>query len=185
MRHLVGIATTLAVLACVSPAAAQSLGEIAKREADRRKQTAAGRLYTNSDVRPEAKPSVVQTPVAVAASLTAAAPEPAQPEDKGSAAAAGTTADAAPVRAKEHRDETYWRTRARELRGHIQRLRDDVTAIETRQLELGEQPDAAPEYEVATDALTKLRRNLDSFTGELARFEERARAANVPAEWIR
>lgn len=185
MKQLVEIAAVFALLGSVEAVAAQSLGEIAKREADRRKHSASGKLYTNSDVRPEPRPAVVETAVTIPDSVAASAPEPAKQPEKSSSSASAAPAETAPVMAKEHRDETYWRTRAGQLRAHIQRLRDDIAAVETRQLELEEEPDAAPEYDVASGALTKLRRNLDAFTGELARFEERARAAKVPAEWLR
>jgi hypothetical protein len=184
MKPLVGIAAMLAILGCAEPGAAQSLAEIAKREAKRRKDIAPAKVYTNSDVRPEPRPSLVETPAAVTPSVAAAVANEEEPPAT-SASAGGPTPDAATAKVKEPRDETYWRNRALELRGHIQRLRDDIAAVETRQLELAEEPDAAPEYDVTTGALTKLRRNLDAFKGELARFEERARAARVPAEWLR
>jgi hypothetical protein len=162
---------------------AQSLGELARREEERRRQTTPGKQYTNADLphtESESAPAVTQLDPASAA---AAAPDPSP------AKAPGADEDASPARGREKRDEQYWRGRARELRGHVQRTQTEIGSLEARLTELDTQaatsPDALRERDVTATHLRKLRQNLQSFGREVERFEQRARTDRVPADWIK
>jgi hypothetical protein len=162
---------------------AQSLGELARREEERRRQTTPGKQYTNADLPDTASataPAVTQ-PDPGPAAAAAADPSPAK--------AADADADAPPARGREKRDETYWRTRARELRGHVQRTQTEIGSLEARLTELETQaatsPDALRERDVTAAHLRKLRQNLQSFGKEVERFEQRAHTDRVPADWIK
>lgn len=181
--------------------AAQSLGDIARQEAERRKQATSGKQYTNDNLHPEPQPSSsgVPTPApstASTASVNAATTQPAPASDSKSAApqnAADASKNAAPPaqRGREKRDETYWRARAGELRGRVQQVRQQIEAIQARveeldtQLQAGAAPAVGREREVAATTLGRLQRNLQSFIEEVQRFEQRAQLEKVPAEWIR
>jgi hypothetical protein len=178
-------AALLAVLLFGNVAAessAQSLGELARREEARRMQITPGKQYTNADL-PQTEtapaPPVMQPdlgPVAAAVD-----PSPAKAPDAGE--------DAPPARGREKRDETYWRARARELKGHVQRTQMEIGSLEARLTELDTQaatsPAALRERDVTATHLRKLRQNLQSFGNEVERFEQRARADRVPADWIK
>lgn len=177
-RLALGLA--MALLAA-DAAAGQSLGEIARREADRRRQVADGRQYTNDDLRPEPQPAPSTAVQAAAAESAAAA------GDTKSEAAAATSTDAKALPpAREKRPEPYWRERAQQLRAMVQKAREEVTALEARSSGLdaaGASRAAAREGDVTREALGKARQNLRFFTEELQQFEQRARRANVPPEW--
>ncbi len=164
---------------------AQSLGELAHREEERRRQTTPGKQYTNADLpRTEnATPAPVMQPDPGPAAAAAASADPSP------AKAPGADADVPPARGREKRDETYWRARARELRGHVQRTQTEIRSLEARLTELDTQaatsPDALRERDVTATHVRKLRQNLQSFAQEEERFEQRARADRVPADWIK
>jgi hypothetical protein len=161
---------------------AQSLGELARREEERRRQITPGKQYTNADL--------PQTQSATAPAVTQPDSGPAAPAiDPQPAKAADAHEETAPARGREKRDETYWRARARELGGHVQRTQTEIGSLEARLAELETQaatsPDARRERDVTAAQLRKLRQNLLSFTKEVERFEQRARADRVPADWIK
>jgi hypothetical protein len=163
---------------------AQSLGELARKEEERRRQTTPGKQYTNADL-PDTDsataPAVIQPgPGPAAAAAASVDPSP--------VTAADAAEEAPPTRGREKRDETYWRARARELRGHVQRTQTEIGSLEARLTELETQaatsPAALRERDVTATHLRKLRQNLQSFGQEVDRFEQRARADRVPADWI-
>jgi hypothetical protein len=91
--------------------------------------------------------------------------------------------------APDTRDETYWRTRSRELRDRVARYREDLAALETRLREISRSGEgaAADERERALTSarVTDVKTALSSAGAELLQFETAAREANVPAAWLR
>ena len=167
---------------------AQSLAAIAQREAERRKQTPSGRKYTNEELRPAPAPS---TPAAAMTSDRSAPqgddvakPAPESPPSESSAA----TANTAPEPPKPPVNEAEWRERARERRERLQRFRSDLAILEGRLAEVEQRVEVSPEARSERQALeaplAALRSELAKWTAEWGRFEQRARAANVPPEWI-
>ena len=165
--------------------AAQSLGELARLEAERRKQVTPGKQFTDKDLRPEPKPSAAESrPVP---SQVAPPSVETTRSASGDAPGASSTTPQNSARASEPRNEAYWRGRTRELRGHIERVRDEMTAVEGRLTELEGQAGASVgrEREVLTAVLEKLRKDSHAFTEEFERLEQRARVAKVPADWLK
>lgn len=166
---------------------AQSLGDVARKEQERRKQTPPGKQYTNDNLRSEPKPSAPDAvrPIAGAPAKAADAAKPTPVEAPSASSSAAENASAPLVREK--RDETHWRTRARELRGRVQQTRDEIASVEVRLADLDAQSGAsvARERDVTAGALSKLRQNLQFFLAEVDRFEQRARSEKVPADWIK
>ncbi len=177
----------VASIACASAVHAQSLADVARRESARRGPKGAGRVYTNADLQP-----------------TDPAPPPAAPVAPAASAAAGTTADIAadksqdmpaatgpaepPVKAREKRDEQYWRARAKDLHDRVAKANADVTATRSRLDAL----DAAPpspsviqERAVTAAALTRLQNDAQAMVDELGRFNALAAANKISADWIR
>ena len=169
--------------------AAQSLADVARREAERRQQVPSGRVYTDGDLEP------VDTASTPGPQTSAAPPSP----------SGGETADTQPatsqappvdnlgkepviVKGREKRDEQYWRKLMKDLRARVERANANVAAQEARLAEIdgGEQtPTRVRERDVVTESLTRAQRDARSLTEELARFTTRARMAKVPDEWIR
>ena len=163
---------------------AQSLGELARREEERRRQTPPGKQYTNADL-PDTDRATV--PAVIPPEPGPAAPATA-PADPAAANGRDAEADAASPRGREKRDEKYWRARASELRGHVQRTQTEIRSVEARLATLETRAatsDALQERDVTATHLRKLRQNLQSFGEEVERFEQRARADRVPADWIK
>lgn len=190
MRAVTWPLAVLVGVSCVAPAAAQSLGDLARQEEARRTQVAPGKQYGNADLLPVAPPSVqsAASPVVSPADV----PETDDPGGARGDAAAAPDAESAesaepPVKAREKRDEAYWRGRAAELREAVGRIRGDLEAAEAR-LTAFDQAESSPsltrERQVTANALGDLQRNLQFMLAEIAGFEKRAKANNIPPEWI-
>ena len=162
-------------------APAQSLGDYARREAERRTQFTAGRVYTNTDLAPVDAPAPSPAPVPVEAATGSGAAAPATPAP-GEEVQPPNNGGIEPVivKAREKRDEQYWRTLVRDLRGRVTGVNANITARETRlaEIDAGPQtPTTVREREIISATVTGPERD--------ARFLTRARIAAVPEEWIR
>lgn len=166
-------------------AAAQSLGDVAQREAERRKQTTSGRVYTNADLAPV--DASTPSPVPMAAEVP---PGPA-PETPPAPAAEPTDnpgIEPVIVKPREKRDEQYWRTLARDLRGRVAKGNANIAAQEARlaEIDAGPQtPTAVREREVISGTVSRLQRDVRFLSEELRRFVTRAQLAKVSEDWIR
>lgn len=172
--------------------AAQSLGEVARQEEARRKQITPGKKYTNENLPavPTSSAPDVRPPGGGGMSSPVAADSAATAKSSRRESSPAPADGAATPKAREKRDETYWRNRAGELRGVIEKVRQDITKVEARVKQLdhlqgtSRSPATARERDVAGGALDKLRQDLDLYMEEFKRFEEKARSAKVPPEWI-
>lgn len=183
------VAGTAALTAGLS---AQSLGDVAKRQADRQASTA-GKKYTNEDLGPgpDALSAPSSTAVPKGAHPPSAAPLPSKDATTAAAAAGdGDAATAIPERV-EKRDEKYWRNRAGTLNGRMADIRSRTTLAERR---LKEMDDAlangagtahTQERKVALKALQDVKQEAGFIQEEVTRMEKRAQASNVPPEWLR
>jgi len=187
MRALI-VAALLASVGLPAPLTAQSLAAVAEREAQRRKHTASGKKYTNEELLPAPAPSTADTapPAGAGETPDATKPSPDSPSSEASAASAGTTAPATPKGTP--LSEAEWRAMARERRERIQRFRSDIAALEGRLAQVEQNAEASPaarsEREALAGPLANLRGELAKWAAEFDRFEQRARAAKVPPEWI-
>jgi hypothetical protein len=122
------VATLLAVAATVTPAMAQSLGEIAERERIRREKEAAKRpaakVITEDELRGRRTSGTVSQPAADAAVVATAAP----------AAAAAPAAGAAPAGAPPEKTEEELRAEKQaEWRQKLQEAQANVSTLRARQ----------------------------------------------------
>jgi hypothetical protein len=178
---------TTAVLLCVgllTPALeAQSLGDVARQEQERRKTVPSGKVYTNDNLRPTPAP----TP---AASASPAAPEtPAVPEP---APAAGAVPPAAETTKK---DEAYWKARLQVERDALERAKVLLDALQSRvnglQTDFINRDDPASrtvlanERQRALQEIDRTRLEVANRTKAIAGIQEEARRAGVPAGWYR
>jgi hypothetical protein len=172
------------------PLAAQTLGDLARKEDERRKAVPqAGKVYTNKDLGPVLPPP----------------PSPPLPEAK----AADTNADApkgpkspkgndAPVEAKEKpvvKDQTYWAERKKTLQGQLDRDQTFADALQSRinalTTDFVNRSDPAQRAVIERDRqkalaeLANLKKQIEDDKKALAGLEEEARRAGVPPGWLR
>jgi hypothetical protein len=202
MRTMVSAVLLLAIGWLTSGPSAQGLGEVARREADRRQQTNGGKKYTNDDLR--AIPGEA-APVAPSSSTGASAPagpsaagssSAAAPGEASEATGAAAPADAAKPRAdvktaEQKRGEQYWREKAGTIRAELDKTANRVDGLKKRlqsleeQLSNGAGTSHVQERDVTLQALEKAQNNAKSIREEWDRLEGRAKSEKVPADWLR
>jgi hypothetical protein len=172
-------AAALVFVGVVHSAAAQSLGEVAKKEEQRRKAVkSSGKVYTNDTLKPDPTPSV---PASAAAGTTPAAsstpaPTPTQPEtDKG--------------------DEKSWRKRMADAREALQRSQTFADALQSQlnalQTDFVNRDDPIQRQQIANKRdsviaeLDRVKKEVAAQTKAISDIQEEARRAGVPAGWVR
>ena len=187
-----------ALLAVAVPVSAQTLGELAKKEQERRKSVPpAAKTYTNDDLNklpPAAGEGVVvmrgtESPKAEAA---AKAGDPAKPGDN--AKPTEIKPDGAPA-AESAKDEKYWRNRISAVKEDIRRNEAFRSALQTQinslSADFAGRDDPAQRAKIADDRqkalaeLARLTMDIDKANKLIADIEEEARRAGVPPGWIR
>ena len=167
----------------LSGAAAQSLGEIAKREEARRKAVKTpGKVYTEDSLHHEPAPAVPSAPAPDAA---APAPDTAATPDK--------PADKAGEDPK--KGEAYWKQRitgerdalsraqifAESLQSRINALTNDFSARD----DPFQRNQIAADRQKSLDELERVRKEINAHTKAISDIQEEARKAGVPAGWVR
>jgi hypothetical protein len=184
------------VMALPLQAAGQSLAEVARQEAARRKTTSStGKEFTNADLKAAPQPSPGTT--TAAAIGTTLPPPPPLPRDEAPAAGGQPAADApaAPAAASEQKNEAYWRGRMSTARDNLARAQTFQLALQARIAALNtdfvNRDDPAQRNVVASDrqkAMTELDRvqkDITRYQAELTAIAEEARRAGAPAAWVR
>lgn len=184
------------LLVTALPVSAQSLGELAKREQERRKKApAAGKTYTNDDLKK-------MSPAPDAAGAQAA--KPGDPKDAAKtppaeAAGTGKPGDPAKVDATKPpepaKDEPYWRARIAAARENLrsnesfhEALQSQINALTA---EFTARDDPYQRAKVAEDRQRKIAeqarvaQEIDKAKKQIAEIEDEARRAGVPPGWIR
>lgn len=193
-------AAVLAALALhgALPAAAQSLADIARKEAERRGSTPTpAKTYTNESLTPDfsrppepppATPSAqadrapAGTVAGNAASATAADPsDTATDADQDGV----TPVDQQEPQRPDDKGEEYWRSRATRIRSRLNQQNAEIAALQKRVASFQDGAAGGPERDIATRALRKAQDDLVSLNDEWLRFERQARERNVPDAWIR
>jgi len=190
-RWLVAAAALMVSVLDVRGTVAQGLGDVARAEAERRKQVTSGRAYTNDDLSAEARAEAEAAPPQPEppAASAPAAPKPESPggfvmeEDP----KAGIVNVKSPSQARPKRDEQYWRGRLKEIRQRQAKLQSDLAATEQRltALEGGAQtPLIERERQLTAAALERLRANVRLGDQEMTQLKTMAEAAKIPMDWI-
>jgi hypothetical protein len=182
----------VAMLTLAVPVCAQSLGELAKKEQERRKATPpAAKVYTNDDLKKIYVPETKDTKDSKDAKDTK---EPdAQPPADATDPNAPDAKDAKD--AKPPMDEAAWRGRmsaAREsvrqgemFRDALQSRINGLTADFTARDDPNQRAQIADERQKALAELARVNTDLEKAKKLITDIEEEARRANVPAGWIR
>ncbi len=174
----------IAIVAAGSAVQAQSLADVARKEAERRKtDKTGGRVYTNKDLKPVAPPP---------AAVDSAAPAPATSGDK---AAAADSAAAGEKPKTEERGEKWWSNRVRDARERLDRDRVLADAMQSRinalTTDFVNRDDPAQRAVIGRDRdramaeLARLQQAVDTDAKAIKAIEEEARQAGIPPGWIR
>jgi len=180
---------TVALVGAVAvsrPVQAQSLGDIAKQEEERRKDVkASAKVYTNRDV--GGSSSGVAQPETTKPASDSASPSAAADKGKDDSKDAAKDGGA--------KDQKYWSSRKKDLLAKLERDKVLVDAMQSRinalTADFAARSDPAQRAVIEADrrrALTELealqKTTKDDQKG-LADLDEEARRASVPAGWLR
>jgi len=170
--------------------AAQTLGDVAKREESRRKQVKTpSKVYTNEDLRSGAG-APAPAPAAEASSSPNAPQQPtapaagAQPKDGDKAASEDPK-----------KTEAYWKDRVAKARGDLDRAKTFADALQSRinalTTDFSARSDPAQRAQIGNDRqkalaeLDRVKKEIEANTKAIADIQEEARKAGVPAGWVR
>jgi hypothetical protein len=191
MRNMFLLVTIISALAVPSAGRAQSLADVAKAEAARRKkQTAPTKTYTNENLSGTLLGSDVSAAPAPAGGAGNGAP--ARPAATGTA-----TPDAKPQAeaADEKKTEGYWKSRVTTLQQSLARNKVLTEAMQSRINALnaealaaddpGRQATLQSNLTAAVNELQRLKLEGDRQNKDLLALQEEARRANIPPGWLR
>jgi len=177
------IATALVFISVASVATAQSLGDVAKKEEQRRKTVKSpGKVYTNDQLKADPTPSVPATSATgtptPAASGSTPAPAPAPSDD---------SADKG--------DEKTWRKRITDARDALQRSQTFADALQSQlnalTTDFVNRDDPAQRQQIANKRdsvlaeLERVKKEVAAQNKAITDIQEQARRAGVPAGWVR
>jgi hypothetical protein len=188
----------LALLVCLGAreAAGQSLGDVARREAERRKAIKGPvSVYTNDNVRP----AVASEPGTAPVSPVPAAPAAGAPGTPGEAvtpaAGAPAAAGAAEAAKEPKQDREYWRKRMDDLQSQRDRSAFMMDAVQSRinglWADFTARDDPAQRAVIESDRnralseLERMKKDQAALDKKIADLYEEARRANVPPGWLR
>jgi hypothetical protein len=186
---LAGVIVTLAV-----PVSAQSLGELAKKEQERRKASPpAAKVYTNDDLKKITVPgATAEEPKDTKDTKdTKDSKDPKDTKDPAAAKDAKEAKDSADA----PKDEAAWRARMTAAREDVRKGEMFRDALQSRINGLSadfsarddpyQRAQIADERQKALAELARVNTDIDKAKKLITDIEEEARRANVPAGWIR
>ena len=186
-RHLPAVCVAIFLVAGVADA--QSLGDVARREAQRRGDAApATTVFTNDTLKPDPTAPAAPTVATDAAKAGDMDPKALEPETPAAAAGAPSAADSAAASGKDvveepfWRVESYWRNQADAIKAKQSRRNADVVALRQRLTTLPRRINA---FRVTEGALKSAIASLEAANDEWRRLEELVRIRKVPDAWIR
>ena len=187
MKRLVLVAPVmcLVLMAWAAVAGAQSLGDVARKEEQRRKDIRKhAKVYTNKDL------GQVEPAPAPAAAPVAAAPGEASAEDKKADGPAAPTDEE-----KRAADREQWRARMAQARTELDRSKMFAEALQTRANSLwadftarddpAQRSVIEAERKKTLAELDRVKTEIEARTKAIADLEEEARRAGVPPGWVR
>ena len=196
MVRLLSVAA-LVFIGMASVAASQSLGDVAKKEEQRRKTVkSSGKVYTNDELKRDPTPSVpasastgtTSTPSASSTPATAPAPAPSDKnaEKNGSADKDGSA---------DKNDEKTWRKRIADARESLQRSQAFADALQSQLNALStdfvNRDDPIQRQQIANKRdgvvaeLDRVKKEVAAQTKAISDIQEEARRAGVPVGWVR
>jgi hypothetical protein len=185
----------------VAPLHGQSLVDVAKKEAERRKATGGGvKVYTNGDLK-TAEPSPDPITAAAAPAEPPASADKKAADSKSDAKADAKAGDKTPAKdakaaAKgDAKDQEYWHGRMQALTDQLERDRLYAEALQSRvnalTADFSSRDDPAQRSLIAEDRekavgeLSRLRKQIEEDKDAIGAVEEEARHEGVPPGWLR
>jgi hypothetical protein len=176
------VALSLGSGSTVAFAQSQSLGDLSKKEEERRKSVKApGKVYTNKEL--GSTPATASAPAADAKPGAAAD----TPKD--------TAATAKPDPAEPPKDQAYWSGRMKALRTQLDRDQTYLDALQSRINSLStdfvNRDDPAQRAKISADRQRaiaeqeRLKQQIANETKAIADLQEEARRAGAPPGWLR
>jgi hypothetical protein len=197
MRFQLSTAVLAGALFIAVPVYAQSLGELAKREAERKKAApTATKTYTNGDLKAVPAPSGTATgdPMPAKDGKDAKDPDAKDSKDPKDATPDSERVDATKP-AEPAKDEAYWRGRMTAAREDVRRNEAFKEAMQSRinalTADFTARDDPYQRAKIADDRqkalaeLARLTEDIDKGNKLIVDIEEEARRAGVPPGWIR
>ena len=204
MKRLILLVVALQVVALTSIAAAQSLGDVARREEQRRKAIKKpAKVYTNKDLTgsdiapPTSAPSSGAFSPGQSGSESAppagdsseSATSEGAPSEDATAEAGAQTSDNTPASKED------WQKRLQDARSSLERNQMFAEALQTRINSLttdfvarddpAQRSAIESERRKALAQLDKVKREIEDQNKAIADIQEQARRAGVPAGWVR
>ena len=172
-------------------ASGQTLGEVAKKEADRRKaQPQGGKVYTNKDL-----PASAQKPATTNPSTDTAVQTPTDPVAAATEQKAEDAKTAADKPQGDQKDQAYWKGRMAAAREELRRSEMFAEALQTRvntlNKDFNSRDNPAQRSAIGVDRtealneLTRVKQDVERGKKQIADIEEEARKAGVPPGWVR
>jgi hypothetical protein len=183
------VAAVLISIGSAHAAAAQSLGDVARKEEERRKTIkSSGKVYTNDKLKPAPQPSAPPTSSSGQASTTSPSTGSVSPEPTPSDPASGKTAS-------DKGDEASWRKRITEARESLQRSQTFADALQNQlnslQTDFVNRDDPVQRSTIAVNRdkvaaeLERVKKEAAAHTKAISDIQDEARRAGVPAGWVR
>jgi len=179
----IALVTVVTGLGAVRPARSQSLGDVARKEEERRKDVKApAKVYTNKDL---------GAPVqgGVSSDSTKPASPSSDPSKEAQKAGDEKSKDTAP------KDQAYWSKRKKDLQDKLDRSKTQVDAMQSRINALTadftshddpvQRAAIERERQRALSELGRLQQDIKDTQKALSDLDEEARKAGVPPGWLR
>ena len=191
------IVALLSLVSIVSASAsAQSLAEVAKKEAERRKAiTSPAKVITNADLKPVLRPESAPAPAPSAASK---APESASTSGEAAAGADAAKPAAAPAAADSGgpvKDQAYWSSRLKGLQTQLDLDQKMVSALQsqidglwadfTSRSDPVQRADVEKRRNTAIEDQKAANKRVEDGKKKVTDLQEEARQAGVPPGWLR
>ena len=194
MVRLLSVAA-LVFIGVANVAAAQSLGDVAKKEEQRRKTVkSSGKVYTNDELKRDPTPSVPASASTGTTSTPSASSTPA-PAPASSGNNAGKDDSANKDASADKSDEKTWRKRITNARESLQRSQAFADALQSQLNALStdfvnrddpvQRQQIAKQRDGVVAELDRVKKEVASQTKAISDIQEEARRANVPAGWVR
>ena len=200
-------AVAAGILSCVvtgSSVLSAQLGDVARKEAERRKTVqSSGKTYTNDNIKPDPSPSVAPSSDAPAASSSSSSAT-----DKSDKSAADKSADGKAAAdktdkptqvsadpAERKKAEAQWRERIQNERDLLDRSKSFAEALQSRinalNTDFVNRDDPQQRAKIAADRdkalsdLDRTKKEIEEHTKNISKIQDDARRAGAPAGWVR
>jgi hypothetical protein len=191
-RSALAAAIMTCLLAGATVVSAQ-LGEVARKEAERRKTAKTGKTYTNDSVKPD--PSSAAVPAASGATTRETPTENAPASSSAPDAKSETPPQVSSDPAQRKAEEAQWREKIKGAREALERAKSFADALQSKinalNTDFVNRDDPAQRAKIAQDRdkaladMGQAKKEIEQHTKAIAKIQEDARRAGVPAGWVR